>query len=374
MKTSYIAAGLLVLALGLWMASGAFSSDDAASEAAGDQNTTGEQNSASGSDTTPLAKPIKVEYIDVQLEPRSRDIILQGQLEPRRHLQMRAETSSIVETISIEKGARVNKGDTIVSLSLDGRETDLMEAQAQLQTARSQQKAAASLRQKGLQSQVQLEQTQAQLASARAQLSRIQRDIENTKIIAPFGGLVNAVPVEVGEMVDRGAVVAELVDNSRFIVTAQVAQQLLSQLTLNADIDVKLITGDTLPGKLTYISSVADAASRSFSVEAEVDNVDGKYAAGVSASLVVPIEKVEAIFITPSALSLGDDGGLGVKIIDENDEVVFTPIDLVSSTLEGAWVTGIPDNSKVITLGQGFVKPGQKVEPVKAATASEEAS
>lgn len=374
MRTSYIAAGFLVLALGLWMASGALSSNESSDDAANKQTTNNGQNNASESDSTPLAQPIKVEYIDVQLTPRSRDIILQGQLEPRRHLQMRAETSSIVETIEVEKGARVNKGDTIVGLSLDGRETDLMEAQAQLQTARSQQKAASSLRQKGLQSQVQLEQTQAQLASARAQLSRIQRDIENTKIIAPFAGLVNAVPVEVGEMIDRGAIVADLVDNSSFLVTAQVAQQMLSQLKLGADIEVKLITGDTLPGKLTYISSVADAASRSFSVEAEVENIDGKYAAGVSASLVVPVEKVEAIFITPSALSLGDDGGLGVKIIDENQEVVFTPIALVSSTLEGAWVTGIPDNSKVITLGQGFVKAGQKVEPVKAADAADEAS
>jgi len=376
MRTSYLAAGFLVLALGLWMASGAFSSDESSDDAAatGSNDQNGGQSDASASGSTPLAKPIKVEYIDAQLTPRSRDIVLQGQLEPRRHLQMRAETSSIVETIAVEKGARVNKGDTIVGLSMDGRESDLMEAQAQLQTARSQQKAAASLSQKGLQSQVQLEQTQAQLASARAQLSRIQRDIENTKITAPFAGLVNAVSVEVGEMVDRGAMVAELVDNSSFLVTAQVAQQMLSQLKLGADIKVKLITGDTLPGKLTYISSVADTASRSFSVEAEVENADGKYAAGVSASLVVPVEKVEAVFITPSALSLGDDGGLGVKIIDENEEVVFNPITLVSSTLEGAWVTGIPDNSKVITLGQGFVKAGQKVVPVKADDAADEAS
>jgi len=317
---------------------------------------------------------MKVEYIDVVLSPQSRDIILQGQLEPRRHLQIRAETSSIVETINIGKGKSVNKGDTIIALSLDGRENDLQEAQAQLQTARSQQKAAASLRQKGLQSQVQLEQTQAQLASARAQLNRIKRDIENTQVNAPFAGVINAMPVEVGEMIDRGAIVAELVDNSGFTVTAQVAQQTLAQLKLGKTIDVKLITGQILPGKLTFISSVADSASRSFTVEAEVDNVGGEISAGVSASLVVPVEQVEAVFISPSALSLGDSGELGVKTIDENEQVVFTPIELVSSSLDGAWVTGIPDNSRVITLGQGFVKNGQKVEPVLAAETSKEAS
>ncbi len=367
MRTSYLAAGVLVLALGLWMASGLLPSS-------GNEEAAGNVDSAALSQTAANdeAPPMKVEYIDVTLSPKSRDIILQGQLEPRRHLQIRAETSSIVETINADKGKTVNKGDTIVALSLDGRESDLQEARAQLQTARSQQKAAASLRQKGLQSQVQLEQSQAQLASASAQLKRIQRDIENTQITAPFAGVVNDVPVEVGEMIDRGAVVAELVDNSSFIVTAQVAQQTLAKLELGKTIDVKLITGEVLPGKLTFISSVANSASRSFTVEAEVANVGGKISAGVSASLVVPVEQVEAVFISPSALSLGDTGELGVKTIDENQQVVFTPIELVSSSLDGAWVTGIPDNSRVITLGQGFVKSGQKVEPVLAEETAEE--
>ncbi len=362
MKSSYVAAGALVLALGLWMASGAFSSDSE------------DEKASDASAESEASAPMKVEYIDVSLTPKSRDITLQGQLEPRRHLELRAATSSFVETINATKGQSVNEGDTIITLSLDGRDTDLREAQAQLQTARSQQKAATSLREKGLQSQVQLEQTQAQLASARAQLDRIQRDIENTQIVAPFSGVINSLPVEEGEMIDRGAFVAELVDNGGFIVSAQAAQQTLAQLELGKAIKVKLITGEELPGKLTFISSLADSNSRSFSVEAEVDNVDGKFAAGVSASLIVPVEQVEAVFISPSALSLGDNGDLGVKTIDENQQVVFTPITLISSSLNGAWVTGIPDNSRVITLGQGFVKPGQKVDPVKSEPVAQEAS
>lgn len=361
MRFSYVAAGVLVLLLGAWMASGLFKSSDADEIVAQEQQ---EDKTA----------PMKVEYIDVDLSPKSRDIVLQGQLEPRKHLFIRAETGSTVEAIPVQKGQRVNQGDTIVQLSLDGRETDLREAQAQLQTASSQNKAAASLRQKGLQSQAALEQAQAALASARAQLDRINRDIANTEISAPFSGVVNSIPVEVGEMIDRGAMVAELVDINSFTVSAQVAQQTLSQLVLGKEIDVRLITGETLPGKLTFISSVADASSRSFKVEAAVANPNGDIAAGVSASLIVPVEQVEAVFITPSALSLGDSGELGVKLIDENNQVVFTPIQLVSSSLDGAWVTGIPDKSRVITLGQGFVKHGQEVEPVSSQSSANEAS
>jgi len=132
MKFSYVAAGVLVLALALWMASGAFSSNSSDAE----QNATNAPKDATA--------PMKVEYIDVQLSPKSRDIVLQGQLEPKRHLQMRAETSSTIESIPVGKGQRVNKGDTIVKLSLAGRQSDLQEAQAQLKSAASQQKAANS--------------------------------------------------------------------------------------------------------------------------------------------------------------------------------------------------------------------------------------
>jgi len=43
--------------------------------------------------------------------------------------------------------------------------------------------------------------------------------------------------------------------------------------------------------------------------------------------------------------------------------VEFRPIKLVSTTLDGAWVTGIEEGSRVITLGQGFVNTGEIVEP-----------
>ncbi len=355
MRFSYVAAGVLVLVLCLWMASGLLSapSDD-----------TSTASTATQKDNSPL---MKVEYMDGALSLKSRDVVLQGQLEPRRHLMVRAETSSTVGSIEIGKGERVNAGDVIIKLALSGRETDLREANASVRTAASEQKAAASLRKQGLQSQVQLEQTQAQLEAARAQLARIQLDITNTNIKAPFSGVLNNIPVELGELVDRGAVVAELVDDAGFKVTAYASQQAVSRLSAGKTVEVKLITGETLPGKLSFISSVADSATRSFQVEADVENPGGSFAAGVSASLVVPVDQVEAMFITPSAIALGDDGELGVKIANEDAVVEFVPIELVSSTLEGAWVTGIPDNSRIITLGQGFVKEGQQVEPVKQA-------
>ena len=102
-----------------------------------------------------------------------------------------------------------------------------------------------------------------------------------------------------------------------------------------------------------------------------MQNPSNSIAAGVSATLSIPVEEVEATFITPSALSLGDNGTLGVKVLDDNDRVLFTPIELVSTTLDGAWVTGIPNQSRVVTLGQGFVNVGEKVRAQLAGETSD---
>lgn len=313
-----------------------------------------------------------VEVKTVNAESMDREVSLQGQLEPVQHLFLRAQTSGTVTQILVNKGSRVDQGTALVQLDQGGRKNALAEAQARVKTARSEQKAARSLRKQRLQSQLQLEQAEASLEAALAQLANVELDLDYTTLLAPFNSIVNDLPIDHGALIERGDVVAELLDDSAFDVSAQASQQVLSSLRIGQTVSVELITGEVLAGTLTYISSIADAQTRSFRIEARVNNQQGSTAAGVSATLNIPVEKIEAVFITPSAISLGDDGELGVKAIDENNTVIFLPISLVSTSLDGAWVSGIPDGSRLITLGQGFVSTGETVTPHQPAEATQE--
>lgn len=363
MRTSYIAAGVLVIALVLWMASGLLKSAD--------PDTIDEGNGAStqttGNDSANSAsEPMKVRVKVANLESKPREIVLQGQLDPARVLQVRAETSSTIETLPIEKGSRVDAGDVIATLAMNGRDEDLAEANANVVYSVSEQKAAEKLRQQGLQSVVQSQRATASLTAARAQRNRIQRDIDNTKILAPFSGVINDLPVEIGALVSVNEVVAQLVDDSSYKVTAHVAQQAVSQLSVGQKINVELITGQKLEGTLTFVATVADTQTRSFTVEATIQKPAEPVSAGVSASLKIPVETLETVFLTPSALSLGDRGELGVKIVDQDNAVQFVPIELLSTTIDGAWVSGVPSGSRIITLGQAFVAIGEIVDPALA--------
>ena len=302
----------------------------------------------------------------------TRELDLQGQIEPVRQVLVKAQTHGQVEDIIVNKGARVSSDQPLIKLDEGGRRNTQAEVKAAVKTARSEQEAAQTLQRQRLQSKLQLEQADAALEAALARLASVELDIEYTTVRAPFDGVINALPVALGALIERGDVIAELIDDSTFKVSAHVAQQVLSQLRVGQKVSVSLITGESLSGTISFIGSAAEPQTRSFIVEALVQNPSNSIAAGVSATLSIPVEEVEATFITPSALSLGDNGTLGVKVLDDNDRVLFTPIELVSTTLDGAWVTGIPNQSRVVTLGQGFVNVGEKVRAQLAGETSDQ--
>ena len=125
-----------------------------------------------------------------------------------------------------------------------------------------------------------------------------------------------------------------------------------------------LATGEQVAGNIRYVAPMADEATRTFTVELEVDNAAGKLRAGMSAELLIPAETVFAHKISPSLLTLDDAGTVGVKIVNEQGVVEFIPADIALSTNEGVYVAGLPTAATIITVGQGFVTGGTPVDGV----------
>lgn len=363
MNKSVVAAAAILLVLALWMLSGLIPASSKDKPENG--STKGDTQAASSNDGQASAtRLMKVQVVETTAEERTREITLQGQLDPLRRLEVVAQTGGAVEAIPVAKGSRVKQGDVLVKLGLDTKETDLAEANALLSAASAEQKAASRLQQRGLQSELALQQANARLASAIAARDRISLQITQTQILAPFDGIINNIPVNEGELLERGMMVADLIDDSAFVITASASQQTVSQITNGQKVRAKLITGEELQGTITFLSAVADPLSRSFTVEARLDKTDTDLVSGVSASLLVPVESLAAVQVSASAIALGDDGEIGVKTVTDENRVEFYPVTIVSSDTDGAWVTGLPEASRVITLGQGFVNVGEQVDPV----------
>lgn len=351
MNRSVLIAAVAVVALVLWMLSGQFGAKknpDAQAQAT----------------TERAATVMKVQTRRQQPEQITREIILQGQVEPVKIIHMRSEASGTIRTVNATKGKRIGKGEIIAEISMDNRSAALAVAKANAVQASNEYKATLKLQKQGLQSKTSLESIAAKRESARAQVKAAELEIEQTILRSPIAALIDDIAVEAGDFIDRGGDIATLVDNSQLLITGQVPQQNISDVKTGTTAIAKLITGESIQGEVHYISSMADTATRSFRVEIIVESPPPGTMTGISAEISIPVETLLAHLISPAILALDDDGTLGIKAVNDADEVTFHAIKVVKTESNGAWVTGIPDDANIITLGQGFVNPGEKVQAV----------
>jgi multidrug efflux system membrane fusion protein len=61
---------------------------------------------------------------------------------------------------------------------------------------------------------------------------------------------------------------------------------------------------------------------------------------------------------------LNDQGDLGVRVLDDGDRVLFKPVKIIEDGPQGVWVSGLPNATRLITVGHEYVAVGEQVEPV----------
>ena len=356
MKRSYLVAGAIAVVVGAWLLTGLIDGE-------------GEPQTAKEADISAQSAVPAVQVREVVAEPRARQLSLFGRTEADRRVEVRAETKGRIVDKVVEKGQRVKAGDVIVRLSMDDREALLKRAEASVEYRRVAYRASQKLAKSGFVADIKKAEDQASLEEARAQLAAIKIDIERTEIRAPFDGIVDALPVEVGDYVQTGgnmnsSIAAEVVDLDPIIVVCEVTERDGGHIRVGDQADVRLVTGERMRGTVRYVARTANPTTRTFRVEIEVANPDATIGEGITAEVRLQLGEILAHRVTPAILTLDDDGVVGVKVVEDGDRVAFRRVSIVGDTPEGVWLSGLPERVTLITVGQEFVSDGQRVRPV----------
>ena len=352
MKKPYVIAAFLAIAALAWIVSG--------------QLGTAERTAKAGSEILAEAKVPKVRVRRQTARLRVGQLVLNGRTEASRKVSLRAETVGRIVGIAAERGARLSRGDVILRIAMDDRQSRLAEAQTKLAQRRIEYGAAKTLSKKGFRSEIKLAEAEALLNQARAELKRIETDISHTTIRTPFDGVLDSRPAEIGGYVKIGDNVATVVDLDPILLVGQVSERDIGKISLGGVGTGRLVTGEDVDGVVRFISRQAEPTTRTFRIELEVANPDGRLADGITAELRLPLARIRAHRVSPAILTLADDGQIGVKIVDSDDRVVFVPVDILAHGSDGMWVGGLPDDVTLIVVGQDFVKTGQRVAPIFA--------
>lgn len=358
-KPSRLVAFALVLGAILWFAVGQFGGGHeehaaAATEPAGE--------------TEAAAIPIqKVAVTTATPEKHSRQVVLSCVTEADRRASAVARGAGVLIDVRVSRGDQIRAGDVVALISDEGRAAALGQAQANLDQALIEYESKKVLVDRGDAPRNTLSQLEAAVASARAGVAAAQAEADRSNVKAPIDGTIDTVPFQVGQAVQIGSEIAVVVDPDPMLAVGQVSEARRSSLEVGQAADVRFIDGSRVAGTVDFVGLSADKATRTYPVEASIANADAAIADGVTCEMTVMLEPVEAAAVPRSALVFSDEGHLGVRIADGESRAQFLPIEIVDDGREVVWVSGIAQPTRVIVVGQDFVREGDLVEAVSAA-------
>ncbi|RPG39634.1 MAG: HlyD family efflux transporter periplasmic adaptor subunit [Gammaproteobacteria bacterium TMED236] len=190
-------------------------------------------------------------------------------------------------------------------------------------------------------------------------------ELNRTEVKAPFRGYVEKI-IKPGNYLNRGEICAVIIELDPVTFIAEVPEAEIKTIIKGQIVSIQLVTGEIIKSSLSFVSKSATPSTRSFRVEAEVENPNGLIRDGITATMQINTNKILATKIAPSIMLLSDAGSLGVRVVDNAAVVKFIPIKILEDTQDGIWVSGIQNSSNLIVRGQGYVENGQQVIPIPA--------
>ena len=355
LNTSYIIAGSLVIIGVVWFAVNSLGED---------APRTVSTPATAKEDARQSMPSVQVRRITASLHPDAME--LYGQSRANREVSLKAETLGLVSQIFVSEGARVGKGQIVCKQDLNARQAQVDQAKANLRAIETDLAAARTLAEKGFQSQTRVISFEAQLDGARAALKQAEIEADNINIRAPFAGIWERQDAQIGDYLSPGMPCGLLVDLSPLKVDVQLTETQIGRISKGSAAVVQLATGETVEGKVSFIEARADPATRTFRTEIQVPNNDYALKAGVTATVRLISGETLAQQVPANVLALNDTGNVGIRYVDGSDIVRFAQVKTIDEDAAGIWVTGLPENTRVIVEGQDYVAVGMTVEAVES--------
>jgi len=311
-----------------------------------------------------------------------------------------ARVQGFLTEIAYQDGQSVKKGQHLFTIEPEPYQLRLQQAEASEQAAQAtvtQTQADYERQQELVQRQAASKATydtsianrdnaKAKLLQARADTKQAQINLDYTRVVAPFDGVVTARQVSIGELVGSGGtqVLATIVQLDPIYVNFNASERDVLHVRdmlnkrgqraadlLGTEVDVGLQTDNGFPhkGKLDYIAPQVNQGTGTLAARAELPNESRLLLPGFFARIRVPLEETSALLVPSIALGT-DQAGRYVLTVNGDNTVEQRKVELGPVVGEMTVIeSGLKAGDRVIVAGLLRAVPGQKVDP-KTQTAS----
>jgi RND family efflux transporter MFP subunit len=295
------------------------------------------------------------------------ELTLVGTVTPNREVAVASETAGRVVAVSLQQGDYKGTGSVLVAVDDELKRINVQMAEVTLEKAKKDLERFQIAQTENALPDQQLDLARFQVKQAEANLATARRQLRDTRILAPFGGVIVSKTVEVGAMVQPGMVVANMVDVSVLKVRLNVAEKDVFSMRVGDRVEV---ASDVHPG-VTYVGTIHTIGAKgdeahTYPVEVMVsNNAASPLRAGMfarvrftsipkRASTVIPRTaivgsvKQPKIFVVRNGIAYARD----IVVGDE----VGTDIEVVKGLLPG---------DEIVVNGQNNLRDSVQVEVVK---------
>ncbi len=262
----------------------------------------------------------KVEVMQMEMQQISHSVEYSATLQGFEEVHLAPSSPGRIEAIYVEEGSRVSKGTVLVQMD----RTQLHQAEIQMKTVATDFYRLDTLRKVGSIAQQQYDQIKAQFEIAKSNVDFLT---ENTRLKAPFSGIISGKYFEPGEMYSGSpvagvgkAAILSLVQIDRLKLIVPVSEKYFPQIRngMEAGISCDIYLDQRFTGKVFRVYPTIDPTSRTFSTEVVINNPGGILRPGMFCRVSFDLEKVDAIVLPALAI---------LKMQGSNDRYLFVAKD-----------------------------------------------
>lgn len=303
--------------------------------------------------------------VETRIQPITEALSLVGSLVANEMVELKSETEGTLQEILFEEGQHVKAGDLLVRLDESKFAAAAAEADANYRMGEANFERARKLQKDQLISKQEFDQTAAAFQALQATLDLKKRQLKDTRIVAPFSGIVSARRISPGQVIDKNTLLTVLVDVDPVKVEFGVPERFVAQLKIGQKISVKLAAfpDRSFEGEVYFIAPYVDEVYRTALLKAKIPNPKGELKAGMFANLDLTLQVKASALVVPESAILASGDRTMVYVVDAQDTAQIRPVTLGARQAGVVEVvSGLKAGERVVAEGLQKVRPGGKVK------------
>ncbi len=309
----------------------------------------------------------KVKVVEVMPVPLTDLLVLPGTVYPYEDIDLAANSPGIVKWLGPKEGDRVKKGEKLVELDMESVTTRVTEARARYDQALKDYNRMKKLFDESIVSKGQLDTAKTGVDTAKAGLDSVGVTLDDGSLLSPIDGILNAVNIDVGEYINPGQRVMQILNIDTVKVELPVPEKdiLYFEKDQHVTIVMERTSGETIEfdGIIEFVSLTGDPANKTYTVKVVVENPQQTLRPGMIVRANLVRRQLDDAIAVPFYSIIDREDGKAVYVVDDQSIARIRPIEY------GIFQRGIVEvrgglqvGEKLIFVGQRNLVDGEKVD------------